>query len=248
MSHVFASIVVATVFAMGASAPSPAQAAEPAKQQATAGQKALDNLPRQQGERPVVTIYEFRSSLASIGGRSATDVFTTALVKSGQFRVVERSRLNEGVVREKQLQQSGWAAGTAGTTQLRGAQYIFEGTVTEANASEQRNSGGINVGGMQVGGGSNTDTIAIDVRVIDANTSDILDVVSVSKPIKATTASVSGVGGLLNNVLAERGKSSPYTPDVQGQSTKQEGLDKALRACIDEAVLQLAKRFGAQQQ
>jgi len=40
----------------------------------------------------------FRSSVGEITARGSTDMFTTALIQSGQFRVVERSRLNDGVI------------------------------------------------------------------------------------------------------------------------------------------------------
>ena len=66
------------------------------------------------GERLPVTIYEFRSGVAAVNGAAATDMFKTALVKTGRFRVVERARLNEGVVREKQLNAGGRADGQAG--------------------------------------------------------------------------------------------------------------------------------------
>ena len=60
--------------------------------------QTLKKLPRKQGERVAVTIYEFRSSVNEVNGRAATDMFKTALVQSGQFRVVQRARLNEGVI------------------------------------------------------------------------------------------------------------------------------------------------------
>lgn len=216
---------------------------QPAQADASAGAQKLKKLPRRQGERVAVTIYEFRSALPNVSGRAATDMFKTALVQSGQFRVVERSRLNEGVVREKQLQQGGWASGKAGQTQLRGAQYVFEGTLSEANQSEVQRSGGVGVAGMQVGGGSNKDSIAIDVRIVDAASGDIVDAITIRKSIKADEASVSGVGNLLGTIMTQRGRSSAYTPDVQAQQRRTEGVDSALRAAIEEAVLQLAKRF-----
>jgi curli biogenesis system outer membrane secretion channel CsgG len=216
---------------------------EPAQADATAGQQSLKKLPRKQGERVAVTIYEFRSSLPTVSGQSATDMFKTALVQSGQFRVVERSRLNEGVVREKQLQQGGFASGRAAQTQLRGAQYVFEGTLSEANQSELQRSGGVGVAGMQVGGGSNRDSIAVDVRIVDAGSGDIVDAVAVRKSIKSDDVGVSGVGSLIGTAMAQRGKSTPYTPDLQAQQRRAEGVDSALRAAIDEAVLQIARRF-----
>jgi curli biogenesis system outer membrane secretion channel CsgG len=228
-------------FLLGSAAASPA--VEPAVADASAGSQALRKLPRKQGERVAVTIYEFRSGLGNVSGRAATDMFKTALVQSGQFRVVERSRLSEGVVREKQLQQGGFASGAAAETQLRGAQYIFEGTLSEANASESQSSGGVSVGGMQIGGASNRDSIAIDVRIVDAANGDIVDAIAVRKTIVAEEVGVSGVGSLLGTIMAQRGRSLPYAPDVQMQQRRAEGADSALRAAIEEAVLQLARRF-----
>jgi curli production assembly/transport component CsgG len=215
-----------------------------AQADASSSARQLAQLPRKQGDRVAVTVYEFRSLLPAMNARTATDMFTTALVQSGQFRVVERNRMNEGVVREKQLQQAGWASGNAAQQQLRGAQYIFEGTVSEANVAESQGSGGINVAGLQIGGGRNQDSIAVDVRVVDAGNGDVLDAVTVRKPIATKEAAVSGVGNLIGTVMAQRGRSSPYVPDAQAQGRSSEGLDSAVRAAIDEAVLQLARRFG----
>lgn len=60
---------------------------------------------------------------------------------------------------------------------------------------------------------------------------------------RGSSASVSGTSSLIGTVLAQRGKSSPYTPEVQAQQRRSAGADSALRAAIDEAVLQLARRF-----
>jgi len=76
--------------------PIPAVAAGPERTPPTMAASARE-------ARPVVAIYEFRSGVSEIGPRAATDMFVTALVHSGRFRVMERARLNEGVVREKQL-------------------------------------------------------------------------------------------------------------------------------------------------
>ncbi len=216
---------------------------EPAVADSSAGSQALRRLPRRQGDRVAVSIYEFRSSLGNVSARAATDMFKTALVQSGRFRVVERSRLAEGVVREKQLQQGGFASGTAGETQLRGAQYIFEGTLSEANQGESQSTGAVSIGGMQVGSATNRDSIAIDVRIVEAATGDIVDAIAVRKSIVADEVGVSGVGNLLGTIMAHRGRSLPYAPDVQGQRRRAEGADSALRDAIEEAVLQLARRF-----
>lgn len=205
--------------------------------------QALKKLPRKPGERVAVTIYEFRSALPNISATAATDMFKTALVQSGQFRVVERARLNQGVIREKQLQQGGYASGKAGQAQLRGAQYIFEGAVSEANASENQRSGGIGIAGMQVGGGTNRDSIAVDVRIVDAASGDIVDAITVRKSVKSDSGGVSGVGSLLSTIFAQQGHSTTYAPDVNVQQQRREGVDTAVREAINQAVIELSQRF-----
>jgi curli biogenesis system outer membrane secretion channel CsgG len=206
--------------------------------------RALASLPPKPLEqRMPVTIYEFHSGVPSVSVGAATDIFTTALIQSGQFRVVERNRLNAGVVYEKQLNAAGMATGDAAQHQLRGARYIFEGTVSEANAGEDQKQAGVNIGGLTLGGAKNKDTIAVDVRIIDANTGDVLDSVSVSKVIDATAAGVGGTAGFVGTLSSMTGHTaSPLTPDVNLQTSHKEGVDRALRACIESAVLALIKR------
>lgn len=200
--------------------------------------------PSAAGERVRVTIYEFRSQLPTLASTTAVDMFTTALVRTGRFRVVERARLDDGVVREKRLQQSGWANGDAAQRQLDGAQYVFEGVVSEANVAEKTRSGGLGVAGLRVGGGSSRDSIVIDVRIVDAATGEVVDAVTARKPIVASSSSVGGVGALLGGILARKGVDTTYAPDVQAQSETRGGLDAALHAAIDDAVGQIASRFG----
>jgi Uncharacterized protein involved in formation of curli polymers len=206
---------------------------------------ALEALPRTAGEKKVVTIYEFRSSVSEIPARGATDMFTTALVKSGAFAVGERHRLNEGVVREKQLNAAGQSTGTIAQSPLAGAAFIFEGTISEGGQGETQSTHTLNVGGMELGGGGGTDRIGVDVRVVDATTGLVLDSVNIAKSIESSQSSVSGVGNLLGAVLAARGRSMPVSVDAGLQTSRRESVDRALRACIEVAVLELVKRYGA---
>ena len=205
---------------------------------------ALDKLePKPLNQRVAVAIYEFRSQISQITAGSATDMFTTALVKSHQFRVVERNRLDEGVGQEKRLNGAGQTTGTTAQHALRGAQYLFEGAVTEGNPGVTSNQGGVNVGGLQLGGGKGKDVIAVDVRILDADTGDVLDSVSVTRPVKSSSAGVSGTRALFNTIAASRGGSaSAFTPDVSVQTGSQSGIDAAVRGCIEAAVLELVKR------
>lgn len=206
--------------------------------------QALAALPPKPLEQRVpVTIYEFHSGVQSVSVAAATDIFTTALIESHQFRVVERNRLNQGVNYEKQLNAAGQATGDAAQHQLRGARYIFEGTVSEANPGADQKRGGISIGGLSLGGGKAKDTLAVDVRILDANTGDVLDSVSVSKVLNDSAVGVGGTAAFASTLASMSGhSSSPLTPDVNYQSAHKESVDKALRACIETSVLALIKR------
>jgi curli biogenesis system outer membrane secretion channel CsgG len=238
-------LLVATSLCIGGArvVASPADDSDPVVQssKSSSALKALGSRPLEQ--RVAVTIYEFHSGVPSVSVTAATDIFTTALIESGQFRVVERQRLTQGVVAEKQMNAAGQTTGDVAQKQLRGARYIFEGTVSEANAGATQRQGGINIGGLSLGGGKNKDTIAIDVRILDAETGDVLDSVSVSKVLNDSSSSVSGTAALAGTLASMRGGvANPLTPDVNYQSTHQESVDKALRACIETSVLALIKR------
>ncbi len=214
---------------------------------AHAGSKQRPTLPRKSSDaRVAVAIYEFTSNLPEISPRGATEQFKTALVQSGQFRVVERARLDRGVVREKQMNAAGQTTGSTSQQQLRGAEYIFEAEITELGSGTRTSSNGVNIGGLQIGGASNRDEFGIDVSIVDANTGDVVDAISVRKRLKGAARSVGGIGALINRVRAEKGKGGvAYSPEVQHQSTSKDNFDAVLREAIEEAVHELAKRFDA---
>jgi curli biogenesis system outer membrane secretion channel CsgG len=217
---------------------------EPARVDATAGTRQLKALPRKAGELTAVSIYEFRSSVGEIPSRGATDMFKAALVNSGQFRVVERSRLSEGVVREKQLNAGGLTGGQSATEKLTEAKYLFEGTITQANAGETQRAGAFGIAGAQIGGSTNRDVIGVDVRVVEVGTGDVVAAVAVQKAIASDSTNISGISSLLGSILAKQGKSTTYVPDVQMQQQRKQSLDVALRAAIDQAVIELSERFS----
>lgn len=196
------------------------------------------------GERVVVSIYEFRSSMPELGARGATDMFKTALLANGRFRVVERARLNEGVAREKQLNSAGQSTERSAERQLIAAEYIFEGTISEATTGGQQDQSGVNIGGLQLGGSKSAETIAIDVRIINAATGELMDAITLRRALTGSTSVISGTNALFQTLATLRGRSaSPLVPDVNMQSSRKDSVDKALRGLIDESVAKLAARF-----
>jgi len=217
--------------------------AEAPQVDAGATTQALNKLQRAAGERIAVSIYEFRSSVGEVPARGSTDMFKTALVQGGRFRVVERARLSEGVAREKQLNAQGLTTGRSAAERLTGARYVFEGSITEATASQTQRSGGFSLAGLGLSGSSNRDVISLDIRIVDVASGDIVDVVTVRKTIASDAAEVSGIGSAIATALARKGRYTDMVPDAQFQQQRKESLDAALRAAIDQAVIALASRF-----
>jgi curli biogenesis system outer membrane secretion channel CsgG len=207
----------------------------------SASSKDLARVKRQSGARPTVAIYDFRSAVPDVQVAAAQEMFVTALIKSGAFAVAERQRLNEGVMRERQLNSSGITTGAA-AGQVAAARYVFEVVVSEANRGASDSSQTINIGGMTVGGGKSADAIGLDVRVVDVQTGLVVDAVNAVKEIEASTTTVSGVGNLLRSFS---NFTSPVSLDADSRSGRKEGVDRALRACIEVAVAELARRLGA---
>ncbi len=242
-----AALAAIAVLSLAALGPAPVLAQSAARVDDSANAKELDRVPRKAGPRPTVAIYDFRSAVAEVQVGAAREMFVTALVRSGAFTVAERQRLAEGVMRERQLAQGGvTAAPAAAQGQVAAARYVFEVVVSEANSGASESSRGINLGGMQVSGGATADQIGMDVRIVDTHSGLVVDAVNVVKKLESSTTSVSGVGSLINSLASLRGKSVPVQVDGQSSSSRKEGVDRALRACIEAAVAELARRLNAE--
>jgi curli biogenesis system outer membrane secretion channel CsgG len=143
-----------------------AQAQSAARVDDSQSSQQLAKVKRSAAPKTAVAIYEFRSAVPEVRVAAAQEMFVTALIKSGAFAVAERQRLNEGVMRERQLNASGVTSGTAATGQIAGARYIFEVVVSEANVGGKESASNMNIGGMTVSGGGTQDSIGMDVRIV----------------------------------------------------------------------------------
>lgn len=206
----------------------------------SATSRELASLPPLRGPAKKVTIYQFSSSVPEISAGAATDMFSTALIKSHRFAVLERQRLSEGVLREKQMNSQGMTSGNTGQTVLAGADYVFHGTVSEANTNASSNGIGATVRGLGVETSNQKAVIAVDVRVVDAHNGAVLDAVDVSRAVKENGVGVSGIGAFIQSFTHKDLEGA----DVSVNHEHKEGVDRALRECIEEAVYQIAKDFS----
>jgi curli biogenesis system outer membrane secretion channel CsgG len=214
--------------------------------QANPGLPSQDSKSRRHANRPTVTIREFRSSVQEIPPRAATEVFITALVESGKFRVVERARLAEGVMQEKALNQAGLASGQSADVRLVAAKYMFEGTVSEAQLDQNSTSAGLNIMGLGAKKTTTRDTIGIDVRVIEVDSGVVADAIKIRRNIKGSATTAGGVGDMATNALSRRflGGAVGASGGNEYESKNKESLDQALRLAIEDAVKILAERFA----
>ncbi len=140
------------------------------------------------------------------------------------------------------MKSGGKGTGNEKGSMLTGADYIFEGTVSENNKKESEDEAAVSLSGMEVNRSANVDSIGLDVRVIEANTGKVVEAVNVRKQVGSSGSGVSGVG---NFFRALAGSNSRIEPDVKVKKTRKDGMDKALRECIEEAVCKIAERLSS---
>jgi curli biogenesis system outer membrane secretion channel CsgG len=156
-------------------------------------------------------------------GEGMRDMLTTALFNTNRYIVLEREQLEE-VLREQDLAAAGRIKeGTeAPTGEIYGAELLITAAVTEFSGGAKGIKGETKVLGIKVGGGLKKAHIALDIRIIDTKTSQI--VASTSVEGSATSVGAAGstrVGGSLPVSLG--GFSNTPT-------------EKAIRVCIQKAV------------
>ncbi len=156
-------------------------------------------------------------------GDGMRDMLTTALFNTNRFIVLEREQLGD-VLKEQDLATSGRIKkGTeAPTGEIYGANLIITAAITEFEGSAKGIGGGTKILGVNVGAGVKKAHIAMDIRIIDAKTSQIVAATSVEG--NATNVALGGatrIGGSLPVALGGFSK----TP-----------IEKAIRICIQKAV------------
>lgn len=129
--------------------------------------------------RPTIGVAEFKNETAagwwSGGvGWELSSMLSNELSSSGDFKVVERQKL-QNVLEEQNLAASGRVAKGTGAKigKLTGAQYLITGTVSAYSENASSTGGGFMIKGIALGGKSSEAYMAIDLRVINTETGDV---------------------------------------------------------------------------
>jgi curli biogenesis system outer membrane secretion channel CsgG len=146
------------------------------------------------------------------------DMLASELVSTNAFSVLERKEI-DAVMGEQELSASGRVSNKTKVQmkKLKGAQYLIAGTVSAFEADVAGKKGGIAFKGLSLGGGKDKAYIAVDMKVIDSETGEIVD---------ARTIEANAKGSALSAGLSLRNFS------VGGESYKKTPTGKAIRACI----------------
>jgi curli biogenesis system outer membrane secretion channel CsgG len=133
-----------------------------------------------------------------VGGGLAA-MLTTALSQSGQFVVLERANMQR-IVFEQELKSNNVANPETGPKlgQVSGAQFIVIGAVTEFGLQDK--GGSVNIG---LGGGTKNPlntlfgakraegAVAMDLRIVDTSTTQVVQTVKVKETISQTSLNAS---------------------------------------------------------
>ncbi|HEX7416018.1 MAG TPA: CsgG/HfaB family protein [Smithellaceae bacterium] len=179
-------------------------------------------------EKPRIGVLRFTNITRAYwwSGTTATelqDMLTNELASTKAFQILERKEL--GSVRsEQQLGESGLVDSSMKLKlgKIKGAKYLVKATVSAFEESTSGTDDGILYKSFSLGGEQKKAYIAVNLKVIDTETGEIID----SRTIEANTTSggmrVSGPSGLV--------------PGLSGGLSKQEKtpVGKAIRGCIIE--------------
>ncbi len=146
-------------------------------------------------DKPRIAVLEFKNKADNQwwyhgGAEAAQDVFVTELVKSGKFRVVEREQL-EALMQEKNLTLSGDVDPKSAVRigKLLGVNYLLTGAVTEYGNTD------VSGGGGGVYAGKRKFVAALNARLIDTSTGEVVWADEASQEEASVRVSVFGVGG-----------------------------------------------------
>ncbi|MEP7010451.1 MAG: CsgG/HfaB family protein [Acidobacteriota bacterium] len=175
--------------------------------------------------KPRIAVIEFKNKADNQwwfhgGAEAAQDVFVTELVKSGKFRVVEREQL-EALMQEKGLTLSGDVDPKSAIKvgKLLGVNYLLTGSVTEYGAQKKGAHGGSFGGLPGFNVGKTTFTAALNARLIDTSTGEIVWADEARSEESHSNVDVGGFGG--------------------GVDADERMFDKVMKPCIQQLTASL---------
>jgi curli biogenesis system outer membrane secretion channel CsgG len=203
-------------------------------------------LPPYSGPKARIAVADFDVKAAKATGEIGSglrEMLVTALMNSNRFSVLERQTLN-AVMQEQELAASGAAQQGAGGPQrgkIKTADLIVTAAVTEFEPRASGGGAGIGGGGPVgagilggiIGGSLNKAHMALDLRIVDTSTSEVLAATRVQGQATDIAGGI-GIGFFGHWGLGAGLSGYANTP-----------MEKAIRVCIIEAVKYIAQTIPA---
>lgn len=147
-----------------------------------------------------------------------SDMLASELVSTKKFQVLERKELG-AVIDEQDLSASDRISESTKVKmkKIKGAQYLIAATVSAYEENVKGIGGGVSVGPVSLGGKKQKAYLAVDLKVIDTETGEVVD---------ARTIEAEAKGSALGAGLSIRNFS------VHGGGYQNTPAGKAIRACI----------------
>ncbi len=184
---------------------------------------------------------DYSAATTGVPVNGIESIVIDSLSQSGRFRLVERTELGD-VLAEQDLASSGRVAQPSGakTGNVLGAQYLVQVVITDYETNTSGTDGAVGgllrskvplLGGVKAG--RSMGRVGLNIRLIDAETSEITFTKQIEAIIKETNLGFGGVGWGSN--LALGGFLSNYSKTPVGQ---------AVIAGVNQGVFELIKQIG----
>ncbi|MDP3980258.1 MAG: CsgG/HfaB family protein [Chlamydiota bacterium] len=137
-------------------------------------------LPAAMGPKKTIAITKFDNKAGQWAqwdlGNGMSEMLATSLIKSGRFIVLERGEI-ENIIAEQDFGMSGRTAegSAAKIGKILKAQIMISGAVTEFEANSGGGGGGFTVKGFTIGASGAHAKVAVNIRIYDTTTGQILD-------------------------------------------------------------------------
>ncbi len=208
-----------------------------AEKNVTSATQLLAALPEAE-DKPKIAIYKIADKTGKVdetGSRvltqGATDMMITALKRSRQFKILDRSMLGN-FMNEQRLKSNDRLASGEGPMlgQLAGADYLINGAITEYQVDKKTGGTGLSIAGV---GGTKEHAVAstaVDIRLIDTTTGEVVWTTSLKDEIKGEKIGIESFSFMGDNIV-----------EFETGRGKQEVINLVVRTIIEEAVFELSQ-------
>ncbi|MGP3779483.1 CsgG/HfaB family protein [Halanaerobium saccharolyticum] len=202
----------------------------------TTATQLLASLPERE-DKHQVAIYDIKDKTgqySEIGSmvvsQGATEMLITALIRSRQFKVLDRVNLSNFMT-EQSLVEQDRTTGNDGpaTGELTGAHYVIDGAITEYQIDKKTGGLGLVIAGK---GGQQEYAVAscaVDLRVTDTTSGEVVWAKSLKKEIVGERISFQVFSFMGNNIV-----------EFESGRGKQEVINLVVRTLLEEAVYKLS--------